>query len=98
MHRIATGRDRQIHDTVGIQVASERFRTYVVGFISLFYMQCMPVCIGVDGDGRDTCLDAGTNDADSNFTTVGDQKFLYHLVCRSIDGECCLPYEFLRGE
>ncbi len=79
MERVTAGSDRQINDAVGVQVAGHRVRADIMRFVGLADMQGMPVGVGVDCHRFDTCLLAGANDANGNFTAVGYQDLVYQV-------------------
>src|SRR3989338_1194428 len=80
MQRIASRSDGQIDDVMRIEIAGDRFRADVVGFVSLFYVQRMTIGISVDGDRFDAHFRAGTYNADGYFTAVGDEYFVNHTL------------------
>jgi hypothetical protein len=41
-------------------------------------MQGLAIRIGINGDGRDAEVTAGTNEANGNFAAIGNEKFLKH--------------------
>ena len=50
-----------------------------------FHVQGMAVCIRIDGHRGYAGLGAGANDADGDFTAIGNKDFLDHAVtCEEI--------------
>jgi len=45
-----------------------------MGLVRMEHVQGGAVCVRVDGDGSDAEFAAGTDDAQGNFTTVGDEQ------------------------
>ena len=79
MHGIATGATRYVHELVDREIAfARRRRADGVGFIGEADVKRFAVGITEDGDGADTQLTAGAQDAHGNFTAIGNQDFLEH--------------------
>ncbi|OIQ86114.1 hypothetical protein GALL_320540 [mine drainage metagenome] len=75
---VAAGSHGQIHDVMGVQVAGDRIGANVVGFIGLFDVQRVAIGIRVDGDRLDAHFGAGADNADGDFTAIGNENFLDH--------------------
>jgi len=95
MDCVAAGSDCKIDDAVGVQIAGNRIRADVIGFVGLADMQGMLVGICVDSHRLDACFLAGSNNADSNFTAVGYKDLGYQVslapvtqVTRVFSGFC----------
>ena len=80
MDCVAAGSDCKIDDTVGVQIAGNRVRANVIGFVGLADMQGMLVGICVDSHRLDACFLAGSNNADGNFTAVGYKDLVYQVL------------------
>ena len=89
VQRIAAGGDGQVHDTVGVQVAGDRIRADVVGFIGLLDVQGMAVRVGIDGHGGDAGLGTGADDAHGDLAAVGDQDLANQLIFREVMAMGC---------
>jgi hypothetical protein len=47
-------------------------------FVSQLHMERLDVCFGVDREGFDAHFTAGSNDAECDFTAIGDEDLLNH--------------------
>ena len=78
MQGIATGSYGQIDNVMGIQIANNRICANVVSLVSLFDMQRVAVCIGVNGHGFDAHFAARTHNTYGNFSTIGNEYLFDH--------------------
>ena len=93
MHRVRAHRNRKPHQGVDVQVGANRFAaTFGANqerFISLEAMQREPVLVTVDGHGPQPQLGAGTQAADGDLRTIGNQQ-LAHVPRgeRALESNC----------
>ena len=78
MQGIAPRSDGQIHQRMRIQVALNRIGADMVGLVGLLDMQRMAVGVGVDCDGFNPEFGAGADNADGDFTPIGNQYLFDH--------------------
>ena len=77
--RVAAPFERGGDDALTAQVRfPRRGRANSDRFVSQCHMQRTGVRVGIDGDGGDAQLLAGTNDADGDLAAVGDEDFTKH--------------------
>lgn len=85
MQGIAARGNGQVNYIMCIEIANNGIRPDVISFIGLFDMECMPVSIGIDCDGLDPHFGASTNNANSNFPSIGYKDFFYHAAGLLLD-------------
>jgi len=67
---------------IGIQVGGDSGPTQRERFIRFAGVERLGVVLGEDGDGIDAKFGSGANDADGNFTAVGNHETFDHIGCR----------------
>ena len=59
-------------------------RAYAIGFIRIRHVVRRAVGLGEDGHAQDSHLTAGTHHAHGDFSSVGNQYFLYHSLYKLV--------------
>ena len=81
MNGIDVGDFRGADDAVDAQVAfAAGSFADANGFVRKLHVHGIGVHLGIDGDGADVQLLAGTNDANGDFAAVRNQNFLKHVA------------------
>ena len=78
MQGIATGGDREVHDTVGIEIAADRVGAQIIGLVGLFDVQGAAVGIGIDRHRLDVHFGAGAHNSHRDLAAVSDQYLAEH--------------------
>ena len=75
MNCVGTGLLGGVDDLVDHQVAlCSGVATESNGLVGQAHVQRVAIRLGVNGNGLEPCVTASTNDADGDFTTVGDEN------------------------
>ena len=78
MNGVAACFYRQVHQAVGVEIAPEGVVSNEVGLIGALHVKCIAIRFRINGDGTDIHFRAGANEADRDFTAVGNQYLLQH--------------------
>ena len=71
MERVAAGGDREVDDVVRVEVADDRVRPDVIGFVRLLDVERVAIGVGIDGHRLDAHFRAGAHDAHGDLAPVG---------------------------
>ena len=84
MHGLGRGLPACVDDLPDRQIAlSRRRRTDGDGHVRHFHVECVPIGVGIDGDGLDTQATRGLDDPAGDLAAIGDQNPLEHALDRS---------------
>lgn len=81
MDGIATHAARDVHELVDAKIAFARgSRADSIGLIGQANVERFAVGVAEDGDGLNAEFAAGADDAHGDFTAIGNQNFLEHML------------------
>src|ERR1700693_2080869 len=87
MNRVASGIARGANDFLNDQVAfSRRGEADGISLVSKTHVKRSAVCVAIDGHRAHAKLSAGSQDANGNLATIGNQDFLEHFPCAKSSG------------
>jgi hypothetical protein len=93
MDRVATGRDRKVHDIVDVEIAGQRVAAQAVGLVGLLHVERMTVGVRVDGRRADAHLGTSANHTHRDLAAIGDQDLSKHRFASGAAGKAAKETE-----